>query len=72
MSVSHVDRVIIGLPWGQGQPSRIWKVRCDWVSVAEEKGESLKTLEGFRGGTTQNCLENEDMGEGVAKVIKCY
>ena len=28
------------------------------------RGGSLKTLEGFRGGTTQICLENEDMGEG--------
>ena len=24
----------------------------------------MKTLEGFRGGTTQICLENEDMCEG--------
>ena len=29
-----------------------------------QKGRSLKTLEGFIGGTTQICLENEDMGEG--------
>ena len=41
-----------------------------------EKGGSLKTLEGFRGGgTTQICLENEDMEEGgesrkTSKVIK--
>ena len=28
-----------------------------------QKGGLLKTLEGFRGGTTQMCLENEDMGE---------
>ena len=27
-------------------------------------GGSLKTLEGFRGGTTQICLENEDMVGG--------
>ena len=26
------------------------------------RGGSLKTLEGFRGGTTQICAENEDMG----------
>ena len=37
-----------------------------------QKGRSLKTLEGFRGGTSQICLENEDMGGGIAKVIKCY
>ena len=40
--------------------------------LGEQKGGSLKTLEGFRGGTTQICLENKDMGEGIAKVIKCY
>ena len=28
------------------------------------KGGSLKTLEGFIGGTTQICLENEDLGGG--------
>ena len=27
-------------------------------------GGSLKTLEGFREGTTQICLENEDKGRG--------
>ena len=36
-------------------------------------GGSLKTLERFRGGTTQICLKNENMGQGgIAKVIKCY
>ena len=29
----------------------------------------MKTLEGFRAGTTQICLENEGIG-GIAKVIK--
>ena len=28
------------------------------------KGGSLKTLDGFRVGATQICLENQDMGEG--------
>ena len=56
--------------------------RITWVlgerkgeSVVTEnpKGGSLKTLEGFRGGTTQICLENEGMEEeGMAKIIKCY
>ena len=32
----------------------------------------MKTFEGFRGGTTQICSENEDMGGGIAKVIKSY
>ena len=32
-----------------------------------QKGGSLKTLEGFRGGTTQICLENKDMGRGVGE-----
>ena len=37
--------------------------------MREQKGESLKTLEGFRAGTTQICLEDEGIG-GIAKVIK--
>ena len=44
-----------------------------------KNGGSPETLEGFREGTTQIFLENEDMvgegewgGEGIAKVIKCY
>ena len=28
-SVFHANRVIIRLPCGQGQLSRIWKVQCD-------------------------------------------
>ena len=42
------------------------------VVTENPKGGSLKNLEGFRGGTTQICLENEDMGGGIAKVIKRY
>ena len=34
--VFHADRVIIGLPWGQGQLSRIWKVQCNWLSLGKE------------------------------------
>ena len=30
----HADRVIIRLPCGQGQLSRIWKVQCDWLSFS--------------------------------------
>ena len=42
-----------------------------------QKWGSLKTLEGFRGETTQICSENEDMvggggGGGIAKVMKFY
>ena len=42
--------------------------RTKVASVVTEnpKGGSLKNLEGFRGGTTQICLENEDMGGGIA------
>ena len=29
-------------------------------------------LEGFGGGTTQICWENEDVGVEIAKVIKGY
>ena len=32
----HADRVIIGLPCGQGQLSRIWKVQRVWLSVGNE------------------------------------
>ena len=32
----HADRVFIGLPCGQGQPSRIWKVQCDWLRLGKE------------------------------------
>ena len=35
-----------------------------------QKGGSLKTLEGFRGGTTQICLENKDMGTGGGRSRK--
>ena len=34
--VIHADRVIIRLPCGQGQLSRIWKVQCDWLSIGKE------------------------------------
>ena len=34
------------------------------VVTENPKGGSLKNLEGFRGGTTQICLENEDIGGG--------
>ena len=34
--VIHVDRVIIRLPCGQGQLSRIWKVQCVWLSIGKE------------------------------------
>ena len=32
----HADRVIIRLPYGQGQLSRTWKVHCDWLSLGKE------------------------------------
>ena len=34
--VFHTEQVIIGLPCGQGQLSRIWKVQCDWLSLGKE------------------------------------
>ena len=34
--VFNADRVIIRLPCGQGQLSRIWKVQCDWLSLGKE------------------------------------
>ena len=42
------------------------------VVTENPSGGSMKTLEAFRGETTQICLENEDMVGGIAKVIKCY
>ena len=62
--------------WGGGGE----EIRGDHFIFGRTKGEispkggSLKTLEGFKGGTTQICLENKDMwgGGGIAKVIKSY
>ena len=34
--VFNADWVIIRLPCGQGQLSRIWKVQCDWLSLGKE------------------------------------
>ena len=34
--VFYADQVIIRLPCGQGQLSRIWKVQCDWLSLGKE------------------------------------
>ena len=36
----------------------------DQSQLRTQKEGSLKTLEGFRGGTTHIFLENEDMGGG--------
>ena len=36
--VFHAEQVIIGLPRGQGQLSRIWKVQCDWLSWRLSEG----------------------------------
>ena len=33
--VFHADLVIIRLPCGQVQLSRIWKVQCDWLSLGK-------------------------------------
>ena len=41
--------------------------RGDQSKLRTQKGRSLKTLEGFRGGTTQIWLENEDMVGGSRK-----
>ena len=50
----------------KGGISRNWELKS-------QKGGSLKTLERFRGGTTQYCLKNEDMvGREITKVIKSY
>ena len=44
-------------------PSFTWflgKQKGGSVVIENPKGGSLKTLEGFRGGTTQICLGNEE------------
>ena len=40
------------------------------VVTENQKGGSLKILEGFRGGTTQICLENETWEGGSRKSSK--
>ena len=50
------DHLILGST--KGEISRNWEPR---------RGRSLKVLEGFRGKTTQICLENEDIGEGGSR-----
>ena len=40
--VIPADRVIIRLPCGQGQLSRIWKVQCDWLSIGKERCLQLR------------------------------
>ena len=51
--------------WGRGE-----EIRGDHFIFGRTKGGispkggSLKTLEGFKGGTTQICLENKDMWGG--------
>ena len=47
--VFHTDRVFIGLPCGQGQLSRIWKVQCYWLSMGKECCSRLRRR--LRGGT---------------------
>ena len=47
--VFHAEQVIIGLPCSQGQPSRIWKVQCDWLSLEKECCFGLSRL--LWGGT---------------------
>ena len=43
--VFHADRVILsGYPAGQGQPSRIWKVQCDWLTMGKECCSRLSGL----------------------------
>ena len=42
----------------------------DHLIFRNQMGGSLKTLEGFRRGTTQTCLENEDMLGGSRKSSK--
>ena len=52
--VFRVDREIIGLPYGQGQLSRIWKVQCDWLSLGKQCCSGLSRR--LWGGTKHELL----------------
>ena len=56
--VFHADRVIIRLPCGQGQLSRIWKVQCDWLSLGKEcfLGLSRRLWGGMKNELPLKCL----------------
>ena len=59
-------RILGGITWFLGEQ------KGDQSQLRNQKGESLKTLKGFKGGTTQIYLENEDKGgdrESHQKVI---
>ena len=68
--LTHIRDRSLFIAWGVG--GGFWG---NYLIFRETKGGISCKLgtkrEGFRGGTTQICLENEDMG-GIAKVIKCY
>ena len=55
-------------PGGGGGGRRIF-LGGSVITENPKGGGSLKTVEGFRGGTTQICLENEDI-EGSRKSSK--
>ena len=55
-------------PGGGGGGRRIF-LGGSGITENPKGGGSLKTVEGFRGGTTQICLENEDI-EGSRKSSK--
>ena len=46
----RADRLIIGLPCSQVQPSRLWKVQCDWVHLGKECLFSVAQAFGGGGG----------------------
>ena len=52
-------RILAGITWFLGEQKG-----GSFVIENPKEGWSLKTLKGFRWGTTQICLENEDMREG--------
>ena len=55
------QRILGGITWFLGEQ------KGGSVITENPKGGSLKTSEEFRGGTTQICLENEDMGGGGSR-----
>ena len=66
--VFNADRVIIRLPCGQGQLSRIWKVQCDWLSLGKECCTQLSRR--LWGGTKDELPQKRLCGRLVSRRLK--
>ena len=68
--VFNADRVIIRLPCGQGQLSRIWKVQCDWLSLGKECCFPLSWR--LWGGKNTSSPKNACVGGYQASTARLY